>query len=113
MIVSGRGWSLLAAPTNHRGDRIVQLSDVVAHAPEIVSQEVDGEAVLVDPKQGMVRVLNATGALIWDHVDGRHTVADLATTLVATYGIEEARAQADVSAFCTNLMERGALMIVS
>jgi len=30
----------------------------VAHTPGVVSRMVDGEAVLVDPKQGMVRVLN-------------------------------------------------------
>lgn len=90
----------------------MQLSDVVAHAPEIVSQEVDGEAVLVDPKQGMVRVLNAAGALIWDQIDGRRTVADLAAALTDEYAIETARAQTDTLDFCTSLIERGALTTV-
>jgi hypothetical protein len=40
----------------------VQLNDVLARTPEIVSRMLGGEAVSVDPKQGMVRVLNPTGA---------------------------------------------------
>lgn len=91
----------------------MQLSDTVARTPETVSQVMDGEVVLVDPKQGMVRVLNAAGALIWEHVDGRRTVADLAVALTAKYGIEEARAQTDALVFCTDLAARNVLTIVT
>ena len=70
----------------------MQLTDVVAHTPGIVSRMVDGEAVLVDPKKGMVRVLNPTGARIWEMIDGRRTVAELAAGIAAEYGIEASRA---------------------
>jgi hypothetical protein len=89
----------------------VHLADVVAHTPGVVSRMVDGEAVLVDPKKGMVRVLNPTGARIWEMIDGRRTVAKLAADIAAEYGIEVPRAQADTIAFCEDLVRRGVLTV--
>lgn len=87
----------------------MQLNDILTRTPEIVSRMLDGEAVLVDPRRGMVRVLNSTGARLWEQIDGRRTVADLAADLAVEYGIEPAQAQADALAFCTDLVKRGAL----
>jgi hypothetical protein len=89
----------------------VQLTDVVAHTPGVVSRMVDGEAVLVDPKKGMVRVLNPTGARIWEMIDGRRTVAELAAGIAAEYSIEASRAQADTITFCEDLVRRGVLTV--
>ena len=89
----------------------MQLTDVVAHTPGVVSRMVDGEAVLVDPKKGMVRVLNPAGARIWEMIDGRRTVAELAAGIAAEYGIEASRAQADTIAFCEDLVRRGVLTV--
>jgi hypothetical protein len=89
----------------------VQLTDIVSHTPGVVSRVIDGEAVLVDPKQGMVRVLNPTGARIWELIDGQGTVAGLAAALAEEYGIDSARAQADVLVFCDDLVRRGVLSV--
>ena len=89
----------------------MQVTDVVVQSPGIVSRMVDGEAVLVDPKQGMVRVLNPTGARIWELIDGRQTVAELAAGIAAEYGIETPRAQADTIAFCEDLVRRDVLTV--
>jgi hypothetical protein len=79
--------------------------------PGIVSRMVDGEAVLVDPKKGMVRVLNPAGARIWEMIDGQRTVAELAAGIAAEYGIEMSRAEADTIAFCEDLVRRGVLTV--
>ena len=89
----------------------MQLTDVVAHTPSVVSRLVDGEAVLVDPKKGMVRVLNPTGARIWEMIDGRRPAAELAADIAAEYGIEATRAQADTISFCEDLVRRGVLTV--
>ncbi len=89
----------------------MQLTDVVAHTPGVVSRMVDGEAVLVDPKKGMVRVLNPAGARIWEMIDGRRTVAELAADIATEYGIEASRAEADTTAFCEDLVRRGVLTV--
>ena len=89
----------------------MQDTDVVVRAPGIVSRMVDGEAVLVDPKKGMVRVLNPAGARIWEMIDGRRTVAELAAGIAAEYGIETSRVQADTIAFCEDLVRRDVLTV--
>ena len=89
----------------------MQLTDVVAHTPGVVSRMVDGEAVLVDPKKGMVRVLNPAGARIWEMIDGRRTVAELAADIATEYGIEASRAEADTTTFCEDLVHRGVLTV--
>jgi hypothetical protein len=89
----------------------MELTDTVAHAPGIVSRLVDGEAVLVDARQGMVRVLNSTGARIWELIDGRRTVAELAGCIASEYAIDAARARADTLAFCNELVRRNALFV--
>ena len=89
----------------------MQLTDVVAHTLGVVSRMVDGEAVLVDPKKGIVRVLNPAGACIWEMIDGRRTVAELAADIAAEYGIEASRAEADTISFCEDLVRRGVLTV--
>ena len=87
----------------------MQLNAIPAHAPGVISRLIDGEAVLVHPTQGKVRVLNAVGAAIWEAVDGRRDIAALAQAVVAEYDVPLARAEADVSAFCEDLAGRGVL----
>ncbi len=87
----------------------MQLNAIPAHAPGVISRLMDGEAVLVSPAQGKIRVLNAVGAAIWELADGRRDVAALAQTVAVEYDVPLAQAQADVVAFCTDLVARGVM----
>jgi len=79
-------------------------------APNVVSRQIDDEAVLVHPLQGKVRVLNAVGARVWELADGQRTVSEIAETVAAEYEVELPRARADVLVFCTDLVEAGVLV---
>lgn len=81
------------------------------HAPGVVSRVIEGEAVLVHPAQGKVRVLNQVGSRLWELMDGKRTTADLANLLVAEYQVDPAQAQAHTVAFCTDLLGRGLLIL--
>ena len=50
-------------------------------APNVVSRQIEDEAVLVHPLQGKVRVLNAAGARVWELADGQRTVSEIAQTI--------------------------------
>jgi len=91
------------------GSPIVQLTDIPTHAADVVSRLIDGEAVLVHPGQGVVRVLNQVGATLWELTDGQRSAAELADALVAEYDVDPARAQADVLAFLADLADRGVI----
>lgn len=92
---------------------IVQLSDVPVRVPDVVSRLVDGEAVLVHPRQGKIRVLNPVGARLWALIDGRTTVQALARVLVAEYDVDLARAQGDALTFLGELVRRGVITLAA
>jgi hypothetical protein len=69
-----------------------------------------GEDVVVLDLQGSVYLkLNGSGRVLWEHLVEPCTEADLVEALVKTYGIDEARAAADVAGFVTDLRARGLL----
>ena len=88
---------------------MMELIDVPAHAPGVMSRLVDGEMVLVHPAQGKIRVLNRVGTRLWELADGRRSVDEMANAIAAEYGVDLARARSDALAFCADLVERGVL----
>lgn len=89
----------------------MELSDVPCRAAGVVGRLVDGEAVLVHPGQGKVRVLNAVGARLWDLVDGERTVAEVARAVADEYDVDLGTAQADAVRFLADLAGRGLLEV--
>lgn len=87
----------------------VELIDVPAHAPGVMSRLVDGEMVLVHPAQGKIRVLNRVGTRLWELADGRRSVDEMASAIAAEYGVGLDRARSDALAFCADLVGRGVL----
>ena len=47
----------------------------------LIVEELDGEAVLYDPRYGAVHRFNTVTLFVWDMCDGSHTTADIATRL--------------------------------
>jgi hypothetical protein len=79
----------------------------VTRAPETVSREIDGRAVVIHLTDGRVRTLNPTGSVVWQVLDGR-PVADLLEHLVLTFPEEpRERLHGDLDQFLSDLVERG------
>jgi hypothetical protein len=91
----------------------VPLSDVPSHAPGVVGRVIQGEAVLVHPGQGKVRVLNEVGARLWELADGKRTIAEMARVIADEYAVDAMEAQSDAAAFCADLAGRGLLHLSS
>jgi hypothetical protein len=68
-----------------------------------------GETVLVDRDRGKILALNATGAAIWELLDGKRDVGRLAGVLAEATGIAEEDATRDVAALIDRLAEEGFL----
>ena len=89
---------------------LITLGSIPQQAPNVVSRQIEDEAVLVHPVQGKVRVLNAVGARVWELADGQHTVAEIAQMITAEYEVDLPRAEADVLTFCVGLAQAGVLI---
>lgn len=91
----------------------MQLSDRPNRVPSVVSRMIDGEAVLVHPGQGKVRVLNAVGARLWELANGSRTIDEMARALAEEYAVSTGEAQSDALVFCSDLAGRGLLTVGS
>jgi hypothetical protein len=78
---------------------------------DVISRTVDGEAVLVLPGAGEVIVLNETGSLIWDHIDGDRSAGALSQSVANAFEVELDQATQDTHEFLETLIGRGAITI--
>ncbi len=75
--------------------------------PDISWRSVEGQAVLIKNKEGMIHVLNETGTLLWQHLEeGEKAMAEM---LVGDYGLKPKEAKQDVAEFVERLRELGVL----
>jgi len=87
------------------------LDDVLSPAPGVVSQESEGELVVVLPEQGKYIVLNGTGADVFQSMDGQRSLEEIAAILGERYGVPLERTQTDVLTLAQNLLDRGAVRL--
>jgi len=75
--------------------------------PEVVSDEGEGEVVVVTPQDGSFHTLNPAASWLWRHADGQRSLADLAQGLCDAFAVEPDMAEADVAAFAARAIEAG------
>ena len=85
-------------------------NDVLAVVSDVVSRKNEGELVVVLPQEGKFLVLNGAGAEVFQLLDGRRTLAEVAGDLHAGYeDVSLERVQVDVLALAQKLLARGAV----
>ncbi len=87
-------------------------NDVLAPTPDVVTQESEGELVVVLPHVGKFLVLNPTGALMFYLSDGSRTLRDVAQQIAEEYEADPSQVESDVLKLAQSLIERGVLMSV-
>jgi hypothetical protein len=75
----------------------------------LVWRRIGDEAVILDPDRGIIRGVNLSAHAVWELLDGRRSLAEVARELAATYAITGARARADVLRF-VGALARAALV---
>src|SRR5438067_618697 len=80
-------------------------------AKEVVWEELDGEALLVNPKSGASWSLNATASMIWKLCDGTRGLGELASSLAKASGRSASQARREVAEFCERIAATGLLSL--
>ena len=75
----------------------------------VLWRELDGEAILLDPKQGCTYHLNNVGTLIWKMLDGQHTADDIAKAVCESYEVEYEQALQDIERLLNELRSNNLL----
>lgn len=71
--------------------------------------EIDGEIVLYDDLSGRLHRLNSSAAVLWRCLDGRGSLADIATEIAETYQADPAEVLNDVVRATLQLAGEGLL----
>ena len=87
---------------------MTSLTSVVSQSESIVTRKTGNEYVLVPVTNNIadmtsVYTLNDTGAYIWEHIDGKRSVADIIEVMTAEYDIDKNNAEADVMSFIESM----------
>ena len=77
----------------------------------ILTQEAQGQTVLLRLEDGGYYAVDEVGAMIWQLCDGERSVADIVSTLCAEFDAPEATVRADVLEFIGDLRREGLLVV--
>ena len=80
-------------------------------AQDVLIQELDGEAVLLNVKNGQYYGLDAVGTRMWTVLTSSDSLQDSCCALLAEYDVDENRLKSDVGRLVENLIEHGLLEI--
>jgi hypothetical protein len=70
----------------------------------VVYEVIDGQAVLLDGEGAELITLNTVGTLVWEELDGRRNVEELAGALASRFeGVSRADLARDIDAFLAEL----------
>ena len=83
---------------------------------DLVLEELDGDAVLYDPRCGAVHRFDALTLFVWDACDGSHSAPDISRAVTAAYDVDTDEALGHVeeliAGFCTrDLLANGCAAI--
>jgi hypothetical protein len=79
--------------------------------PDAAFRVIDGEAIVVLPDRGEVKVLNDVGSRIWELMDGESSVDQISQKICKEYEVKEKDALNDISDFLAQLSTNGMLAL--
>lgn len=85
----------------------ITLESIVVRSPEVLFQNLDGEAVLLDLASESYFGLNPVGTRIWELLDGDRRLRDALEVLSAEYEVERTRLEGDLLALIDQLAGAG------
>ena len=78
-------------------------------SPAIAYREIEGQVLVLLPNDPELRTFNASAAFIWKRLARRIALPHIVDELARAYGIERARAEADVRRFVRDMTRQGLL----
>ena len=84
-----------------------------SRSEKAVYRMVDGEAVIVEPQNGLVNVTNETGSRMWELADGKRSVAQIADIISSEYETSAKTASKDATEFFDEMSKNGLIIFPS
>ena len=88
----------------------MELNQKIARSDNFVFNEVDGELVMMNIETGAYASLNETGKSIWTLLDAPKSLAEVVSSLVEEYEIDQATCEKEVLPFVENMLKSEVLI---
>ena len=89
----------------------MNLKQTIKLSPDVISQEVSGETVLLDLESENYFGLDEVGTRIWQLIKETSDLQVIYNTLLEEYKVEEQRLQADLEALLGEISELGLITL--
>jgi Coenzyme PQQ synthesis protein D (PqqD) len=76
-----------------------------AREEEVAAKVMDGEAILINLSNGIYYSMDKAGGLVWEMVEGRRSVEEMAACIVARYEVSAEQARADLERLMEELVQ--------
>jgi hypothetical protein len=80
---------------------------IVTRNPATAWRTIEGEAVILSLDTKVFRGLNAVGSRVWELIDGRRSVDEIAALVAGEFQVAPEAAARDVRAFVETLLAKG------
>ena len=91
---------------------MIPLSFYPVHLTSVVSDIINGEALILAPDQGKVSVLNEVASRIWYLSDGTRTIDDIGKIISHEYEVSYNTAIEDICSFLGTLIQKEVLEVL-
>lgn len=78
--------------------------------PHLAWRIIEGQAFIVNTETSHLHELNVTATFIWQHIDGKNGIAELASLLSKEYDITPADAANDLSELLVTFRKDGLIL---
>ena len=82
-------------------------------APQCISADLAGEAVILNPESGVYFSLNEVAALIWNEMETAKTAQDLYSVIMEGYDVESQKCKVDVLRILDDLVKHNLVTVQS
>ena len=89
----------------------MNLNQTITLSPQVISQEVAGETVLLDLESECYFGLDAVGTRIWQLIGDGGELLTIYNTLLEEYEVDEAQLLSDLEALITKASEQGLITL--
>ena len=84
---------------------LMQHTRLLPNEEEVAAKVMDGEAILINFDNGTYYSMDLTGGFLWELIEGKHTLEEMATAIAARYDVSPEQALADVERLGAELVE--------
>jgi hypothetical protein len=83
------------------------------NSPSVINETIEGESVIINLDTGIYYSLDNVGAIIWDALENRHSVADIAAFLASHYQINAEDVETTINDLINKLLNEQLIILQS